>query len=174
MTTRRDLFKVGAAAAAAVALPSPGPSVSAEMIEPVAAFVPATPYTEHPWRWWFSADGETFLESFDTQAEAIEAAKAYGEKVIVAECQQQDFSLQVYGSDVIEMLYQNNEEHIGEGEFFDCTREQSDELGQVVTVAIEAWAAKHKLDLTAWTFGATRNRIEIPEQPRERLAMSVK
>ncbi|UGY15257.1 twin-arginine translocation signal domain-containing protein [Bradyrhizobium septentrionale] len=164
MTTRRDLFKVGAAAAAAVALPSSGPVVAGELVEPAVAVAPATPYATYPWRWWISLDGESFIEEFDTEAEAIKAAKGYGEKAIVAECQQQDFSLHVYGSDVIEMLYQNNEEDIGDGEFFDCTKEQSDELGQVVTAAIEAWAAKHKLNLTAWTFGQTRNRTEIPEE----------
>ena len=165
MTTRRAFLKVGGAAAAAALSPLPAPAAEPALItgEMAATLAPPSPYTTYPWKWMISHDGETFFEEFASQAEAIEEAKGYGEGMVVAECQQQDFDLRVRGDYILEQLYQNNEDIIGDGEFFDseCTPEQVKDLGKMVTAAIEAWAVKNKLSLTAWMFGASRNETTI-------------
>ena len=166
MTTRRTFLKVGGAAAAIAAV-APLSTAAAEptMIsgEMAATLAPPSPYTTYPWKWMISHDGETFFEEFASQAEAIEAAEGYGEGMVVAECQQQDFDLRLRGDYILKQLYLNNEDIIGEGEFFDtsCTPEQVKELGDMVTAAIEAWDIKHKINLTAWMFGASRNETTI-------------
>ncbi|WP_439398456.1 twin-arginine translocation signal domain-containing protein [Bradyrhizobium sp. PMVTL-01] len=161
MTTRRTFLKAGGAIAAAAITPLPASSAEPTLVIGEAAATAVSPYAEYPWMWWVSLDGETFISEFETKEEALKEALGYGEPAMVAECIQQDFSLDVYGSEVLEMLQMNNEELIGEGEFLDCTSEESDDLGKMVTATIEAWAAKHKINLTAWTFGATRNRTAI-------------
>lgn len=159
---RRELL-LGAAAAIPAATTLMGVSGVADG-EIAAAATPALmPYTEHPFKWWVGIDGEIFTDDFDTREEAIEFARKneYGH---VAECCQQDFSLDIGGDEILEVLYGHNEEIMGEdSEFIACTPEQERDLGNMVTAAIEAWAVKHKIDITAWAFGEMRNRVDLSE-----------
>ena len=134
----------------------------AAAIAPAVA-VPAAAAPSYPWQWWFSYDGgDVYTEWFETKEEAIEHARNSGGG-LVAECQQQDFHLRVEGDTILEILDGQNEEAIGEGDGIECTSEQADDLGKTVSDAIEAWAQKHKINLTAWTFGGVRNKIEVPD-----------
>jgi hypothetical protein len=156
--SRRAFIASAAALPVAAAVPA-GTSLSAA---PDGLALPPTPspYTEYPWRWMVSRDDYSFGEDFDTLEKALEFARAEGAEV-VAECQMQDFSLELDGDDVLEALLGRNDELIGEGEFIDATKEQQDDLGKMVTAAIEAWAIKHRISLTAWTFGDMRNRQRV-------------
>jgi hypothetical protein len=87
----------------------------------------------------------------------------YGEGLI-AECQRQDYDLSVDGGSIIEMLYGQNEDRIGDSEFLeDVTDAQADDLGKMVSEAISSWARKHKIDTTAWAFGKVRNQLRFGE-----------
>jgi hypothetical protein len=108
--------------------------------------------------------GEVYHTDCNTREEAIEVAKQYGGGLI-AECQQQDFDLGLTGDDIIECLYGQNEGAVGEGDFIECTREQCKDLGDMVTDAILAWAEKHKISLTAWTFEVVRNKETVVVEP---------
>jgi hypothetical protein len=163
MTTRRAFIKATAALPAIAAVGVEVPAVAAPVVEAVPAAA-LTPYTDYPWRWWVGHSEEVFNEWFETKEEALEFAKR-DEASFVAECCQQDFSLDIDGYEVLELLEHNNEERIGEGDFFSCTDEQERDLGEMVTQAVEAWAIKHKIDLQAWTFGATRNSIKLDSPP---------
>jgi hypothetical protein len=156
--SRRAFIAVGVAAPIAAAIPAV--DVVTLPIEPPTPV--QTPYTEYPWRWMVSSDDYSYSEEFETFAKAIEHAKAVGAE-IVAECQMQDFYLGVTGDDVLEMLQGQNEDLIGEGEFIEATKEQADDLGKMVTEAIEHWAVKHRISLTAWTFAGVRNKQRLPD-----------
>lgn len=149
------------AAAAAAPIATSVPVAVAETAPPIEPPIPVqTPYVDYPWRWMVSNDDYSYTEEFDTLAKALEHAHAVGAE-FVAECQMQDFYLAVSGSDVLEMLQGQNEDLIGEGEFIDATREQEADLGKMVTEAIETWAIKHKISLTAWTFAGVRNKQRL-------------
>lgn len=148
--TRRKLLAAAAAGTAAA-------SVAA-----IPAATLAAPAVVRPFVWYHSYDGEIYSESFKTMEAAMRFLKAEGDGMI-AECQQQDFHIDVDGSSIIELLYGQNEELIGDGEFFECTAEQERELGDMVSAAVEQWVAKNKIDITAWTFGEVRNKITMEE-----------
>lgn len=154
--SRRAFIAAGAALPAASIIPTSAVSAESALPDPL----PPTPYTEYPWRWMVSHDDYMFSEDFETAAEAIKYAIAEGGGYI-AECQMQDYRLDVDGDSVIEMLLGQNEDLIGEGEFLDPNREQTADLGKMVTEAIERWAVKHKISLTAWSFGDIRNRQKV-------------
>lgn len=155
--SRRKFLAAAAVIPAAVAI-SPVAPLAAE----AALSIPTEPY---PWGWYFSTDGgEMYHEQCDTMEQAIKIAKEYGGG-LVAECQRQDFWLEVDGAEILEMLYMHNEEAIGEGEFIEATSEQERELGRMVTEAIGQWVAKNKIDITAWTFGGVRNRTFVEPVP---------
>lgn len=160
MPTRRAILGGAAAIPAAAAIA--GTTGIATTIETTGAPTPLlTPYTDYPWRWWVSNDKETYYNDFDTLKEALEYA-ARSEYSYIAECQQQDFDLSVDGWRILEQLNDDNGELIGEGEGIECTSEQERDLGEMVTAAIEAWAVKHKIRITAWTFAETRNHTDVP------------
>lgn len=156
-TSRRAFLKTAAAvpiAAAATSFPD---------LPIGAAPIPSAPIpVEHPFEWYFSYDGETYNEGFRTKDAALDFLKREGEGLI-AECQRQDFDLDIEGSEILEVLYGHNEEAVGEGEFIDCTSEQERDLGDMVTETIYTWARKHKIDLAAWTFGVVRNQLKHGE-----------
>jgi hypothetical protein len=150
---------IAAAATAPLAASVPAAAVAAlPPIEPPTPVV--TPYTTYPWRWMTSYDDCMYSEEFETLEAALKFATAEGCDT-VAECQMQDFNLGVDGYEVLELLQNNNEDLIGEGEFIEATDEQQKDLGNMVTEAIERWAVKHKISLTAWTFGNIRNEQKI-------------
>lgn len=164
MSTSRRTFLKTAAAIPAVSIIGGAPSHVAAAASP-AADIPVAVATAYPFRWWVSSDGgEMFHTECETRDEAIREARGYGGSII-AECQQQDFDLGLTGDNVIEQLYSQNEEIIGDGDFIQCTKEQTKDLGDMVTAAILAWADKHNIHTTAWTFGDVRNREEIGEGP---------
>lgn len=155
--------------------PSRRAFIAAAAVAPIAASVPATaeaalpveppppvqtPYTDYLWRWMVSRDDYFYHEEFETLAKALEFAKAEGADT-VAECQMQDFHIGVTGDEVLEMLLGQNEDLIDEGEFIEATRDQGADLGDMVTKAIEAWAIKHKISLTAWEFAGVRNKTRV-------------
>lgn len=155
-TNRRAFIKAAIAAPLAVKLP-----VIDAVAEPLPA-VAAAPI--HPWQWWFSYDGgEVYSEQFESMEAALKFLKSEGEGHI-AECRQQDFDMELTGDTVFEALLGQNEEIIGEGNFLDgATSEQVDDLGRMVSAAIQAWVQKHNIDLTAWQFAGTRNKVEAKE-----------
>jgi hypothetical protein len=155
--SRRAFLATAAALPAATAVLS-APTVAALPLESATPVL--TPYMEYPWRWMVSHDDYSFSEEFETLEKALEFARIEGAEV-VAECQMQDFSLSLGGDEVLEALLGTNEELIGEGEFIDATNEQRDDLGKMVTAAIEAWAIKHHISLTAWSFAGIRNKQKV-------------
>jgi hypothetical protein len=161
MKPSRRTFIAGAATLPIAASMKPEATISAAPDGIAAAPLPS-PYAEYPWRWMVSHDDYSFCEDFETLQEALEFARSEGAEV-VAECVMQDFSLDFDGDDVLEALLGRNEELIGEGEFIDATKEQRDDLGNMVTAAIEAWAVKHRISLTAWTFGGMRNKQRVDQ-----------
>lgn len=155
-TSRRAFIQAGAAIpAAAIAAAVNAPLITAT----VAA---ACPYTDYAWQWFVSHDGDTYHDRFDTVEAAIEYARKC-QYTVVAECKPQDFSLEVEGLEILELLDGNNEDMRGEGEGIECTQGQEDDLGKMVTAAIEAWVVKHNIAITAWTFGGVRNTIKLGE-----------
>lgn len=160
--TRRAFLKTAAAlpvagAAASVATVAPVPIIEAPW---TPALLPA-----YPFRWYFSYEGEIYHDEFDTKEEALRALAGYG-RGLIAECQRQDYDLSLDGNTVLEALEGQNEEAIGEGEFLDSvTNEQVRDLGTMVSDAIDAWVRKHKIDTSAWSFGAVRNQIYAVESP---------
>src|ERR1700722_6140281 len=141
--SRRTFIAAAAVAPVAASLPATSAALPVEPPVPLQ-----TPYADYPWRWMVSHDDYSFSEEFDTLEKALEFARIEGAEV-VAECQMQDFSLSLGGDEVLEALLGTNEELIGEGEFIDATNEQRDDLGKMVTAAIEAWAIKLRISLTA-------------------------
>jgi hypothetical protein len=157
----RRAFLAATAAAPIAAVAGTLPVAAATTIEPPVARLLPSPYKEHPWRWFVSQDKEIYHEDFDTLAEALECARTC-DYSFVAEAQQQNYALDVDGDEILELLYGHNEEHVGEGEFLTPNRDQTSDLGKMVTAAIEAWAVKHQIDVTAWSFAETRNHTEVP------------
>lgn len=162
MTTRREF--IAGAAAAPMAIAMAGNVAAASVTASIAEVTPAV--EKHPFRWWISSDGgEVFSEMFDSKEAALAQLEEYGEGCMIAECQQQDFHLDLRGDEVIELLYDQNEELMNEdGEFLDVTPEQKKELGAMVTATIQAWVEKNKIKTTAWTFRRTRNEISAPSE----------
>jgi hypothetical protein len=168
MATRRDFLKVGVAATAA----GLAPAVSAEVgviSEPIAAPPPVPtpvklrPYADYVWEWFVSHDGDVYYEAFPTKEEAIEYAQRC-DYSIIAECIQQDFRLDVDGWRIIENLNDSNMELIGDGEGIECTADQERDLERMVQQAIEAWVVKHNINITAWSFDGTKNKMLVPER----------
>ena len=165
MKSSRRAFLKGAAAIPVVAAVGIGGAI--EVATPAVAAVPA-----YPFQWWFSYDGgELFTENFDTKEAALAFLKHEGEGMI-AECQQQDFDLRLDAYEILETLSNNNEELIGEGEFIEPNKEQMDDLEKSVNAAIDAWAVRNKISLTAWTFGEVRNQVEIPRVKKAKAAVA--
>lgn len=164
---RRTLLTL---AAAQFAIPITASPLVGTMVSEVPLSEAAALY---PYRWWVSLDGgEVFQEPYNTEAEAIKAAKEHG-GALVAECRQQGYDLCVDGDVIIELLYGQNEEQMGEdAEFITASDEALHELGDVVTKAIKEWAIKHKIDTTAFMFGDVRNKkfIADPEEVRAKFA----
>jgi len=132
---------------------------------PAAADAMASPPPIHPFKWWFGFTDEVFNEECETREEALRLLAQYGEGLI-AECQRQNYDLSLEGDTIIEALYGQNEERIGDGEFLeDATAAQVDDLGKMVSETIELWARKHKIDTFAWSFGVVRNRVRFEELP---------
>ena len=113
-----------------------------------------------PWQWWVSFDGETYHDHFDSMEPAIKYATDCGYP-IVAEALQGDYHLEVTGDEILELLYGQNEDMVGEGEFLEPTAEQIKALGDAVSEAIELWARKYNIDTTAWAFEGVRNRMKV-------------
>ncbi|WP_245291607.1 hypothetical protein [Methylosinus sp. R-45379] len=109
--------------------------------------------------------GDSYSEEFETREQAAAVARGYGGATI-AECQEQDFDLTIDFDDIHELLYCRNETQIGEGDFITCTREQGDELAREINATIDAWTERHRINRTAWTFGAVRNE-EYINPPKE-------
>lgn len=167
MTSRRDFLKVGTVAVAASALPTTPPVAAFAEAAPVpAAIVPAklSPYGNYVWEWFVSNDGETYYEPFPTKEEALEYARR-SEYSLIAECQMQDFDLSIPAWVILERLDENNYERIGDGEGIQCTPAQDRDLEAMVQKAIEAWVVKHNINITAWSFGATKNQQAVSETP---------
>jgi hypothetical protein len=153
VTTRRTFL------ASTAALPVVGLATKVEGLVPPteAATPPLRP--AYPFKWWFSYDGELYQDECNSKEEALQRLADYGEGLI-AECQRKDYDLDIGGDSIIEMLHGQNEEAVGEGEFLDgVTSEQVRDLGKMVSDTIEHWVQKHKIDTTAWSFGAVRNKI---------------
>ena len=166
MKSSRRSFLKGAAAIPVVAAVGVGGAIEAAT-PAVAAAVPA-----YPFQWWFSYDGgELFTENFDTKEAALAFLKHEGEGMI-AECQQQDFDLRLDAYDILERLSEGNEELIGEGEFIEPNKEQMADLENSVNAAIDAWAIRNKISLTAWTFGEVRNQVIIPKVKKAKAAVA--
>ena len=164
-SSRRTFLKCAAAIPVAATI---GIASVAEAATP--AVVAALPV--YPFQWWFSYDGgELFTENFDTKEVALAFLQHEGEGMI-AECQQQDFDLRLDAYEILETLSNNNEELIGDGEFIEPNKEQMDDLEKSVNAAIDAWAIRNKISLTAWTFGEVRNQVEIPKAKKTKAAVA--
>ena len=81
------------------------------------------------------------------------------EHAVIAECKCQDFDLRINANDLIESMANNNDDRIGEGDFINPTPEQEKELEDSVNAVISAWAEKHDINQTSWTFAGVRNQI---------------
>lgn len=155
-TRRAVLLGGGAVAVATVATPY---ILGAEAAVAVG-IAPAVPVAAaYPWEWWFSYDGYSYYESFKSKEGALEYLKDTGEGMI-AECQRQDFDLTIDACEILERLQESNEDTIGDGDFLDYTREQENDLGEMLTRTMKEWVRKHKIKTTAWTFGDVRNEIK--------------
>ncbi len=160
---RRSLLKsIGAAVGASVlAVPSVS---SVEAVAPVDAAK-----TVFPWTWRISTDGGyEFTEEYASKDEAIAALLHYDyndTNVVIAECKEQEFDLRITGDEIIDLMLNNNEDIIGEGEFISVTPEQEKELEDAVNAAISAWDKKHGINTTAWQFAGTRNHIRATDLP---------
>ena len=141
-----------------------GAEAAVAAVEPPAPPLP-TPYKDHPWSWWVSHDGETFYEHFETAAEAIDYA-AKCEYSLVAECQQQDFNLSVDGDQIIELLYGQNEEMVGDGEF-DRPNAGAVRRARQGRSPRRSRSGPSGTRSTSprWSFAETRNRTPVAKQP---------
>lgn len=162
MGANRRVFLKSAIAAPLAAAVAVGMPIAAGVIAEPLPVVPAA--LPHPWEWWFSCDsGEFYSEQFDSMEAALRFLKSEGEGLI-SECRRQDFDMELDGDAIFELLMGQNEDVIGEGEFLDdVTNEQIDDLGVIVSAAIEEWVRRHKVDLAAWTFGGVRNTVKAKD-----------
>jgi len=164
MTTRRDVFKIAAGAAATATAASVPAIVEAAPIAEAAAVLPATPYTDYPWKWFCTYDGEIYYDPFETFEDAMESAKE-SDYSGVALCQEQDFDLTLHGDWVLEHLCDRNEELMNEdGDFLKCTPEQEKDLTQMLTATIEQWVMKHQISIKAWAFRHVKNETEVSHE----------
>ena len=156
---RRTFFKAIGAVAAACGLPVKAATPVVATTVPDAVVAPT-----YPWRWWVGYDEEIYREDFATREEAIAYAKRC-DFAYVAECQQQDFSLEIEADDVLDRLADWQYDLIGEGDFIDTTKEQRADLSDRLTRVMYEWARDHNICLTAWSFGGLRNRerVDAPE-----------
>ena len=164
MITRRTVLR------AAAAVPIAAAAVRIEPVTPAAAALesaPAALRVEHPWLWWVGHGDDVFSGHFATRDEAYDYA-ARSEYSEIAECKQQDFSLEVDADDVLDRIADAQYDLIGEGEFISSTPEQRSDLSERLTRVMYEWAADNKIVLTAWTFCAVRNKeyVDPPEQQR--------
>lgn len=157
---RRSFFKAISAVTAACGMPAKaafvGPLVGATFVAPEATY---------PWTWMISLDGGYTFDNYEFKNK--DAAVAYMAKLpeyeqedaVVAECKQQDFDLRINFDWLLDYLRDQNADQIGDGDFISVSDEQGEELEQEVNAVIEAWAVRHNLYRTAWTFAGTRNHI---------------
>lgn len=132
------------------------------------------PERAYPYKWRVSLDGgEVYNEEYETREEAAKAALEQGGG-IVAECKQQEYNFEVAGYEVVDLLANQNEELAGEDGFdLNLTPEQERELGEVVTQAIQEWAYRHKLDVTAWQFADVRSQELVGIDPNRHVGHSM-
>jgi hypothetical protein len=162
MTSTRRAFIKSAAILPAAAAAAPLMTAEAMPTTSTVPPVPPTPYNDHPWQWWVGHDRERFSDCFNTREDALEAAEEEGYRV-VAECKSQDYTLDIEGGDILEMIQGSNEDRLDEdGECIDCTDDQCRDLGDMVTRAVEEWVMKHNISIRAWAFGDVRNEMDIP------------
>jgi hypothetical protein len=159
---RRTLLKSAAALSAAVVVPVTIAEAAPAVVQPLKL----SPYVNHVWQWFVSHDKEVYYEAFETMEQAIEYGKACGYS-FVAECQQQDFRLEVDAERVLEWLNEDNYEQIGEGGGVECTSAQQRDLSDMLTRALEAWVVKHSINITAWSFADTKNETTV-SRPNQR------
>ena len=115
-----------------------------------------------PFQWWMTTDEESYHNPVDTREEAFEIAQAEGYSTI-AECQKGDFDLRIKADWVIETLVGQNEERVNEdGDFLKFSREQEDDLSEMLTAAMYAWVEKHKINIEAWMFEEIQNVEKVP------------
>jgi hypothetical protein len=115
---------------------------------------------KHPFHWWTatSENAEEVHNECDTREEAIAAARNDEHDWIVS-ARRQDFDLTIYGDVILENFADSNYELVGEDQEFleKVTREQTDDLGAMLTATVQAWVVKHGIDVKAWPladFGA--------------------
>lgn len=160
MTTRRAFLKA-APAAVAGAMVAPALALPAAA-ETAASAAPAAVVAANPWRWWVGSE-EYLMTAFDNREDAIAHAKAEGYPSVV-DARYDDYDLCVDGGDLLEMLYGQNEEKIGEGDWIATTREQERDLARRVNAAIAEWVAANKIDTRAYCLDC-RTFIDVEPQP---------
>ena len=154
--SRRAALKFAAALQVAAGAPVVASSATTETAPAVAALKAQS----HPWRWWVGHDEEVYHTDFDTREEAVAYAQQC-DYAYIAECQQQDFSLDIDADEILDGLANAQYDLIGEGEFIETTTEQRKDLGERLTRVMYEWAYENNISLTAWSFGAVRNRALV-------------
>jgi hypothetical protein len=167
--SRRNFIQAGAAASAASVIPATALAKAAVLPSKAAEdIIAANTIKTRPYIWHVSLDGGyIYNEKCDSREEAVAIAQKYHGGATIAECQYQDYCIDLDSETIFDMLRERNEELIGEGEFIDCTTKQANDLGAMVSEAIANWVEKHNIDITAWQFGDTRNQENIPEMPEQ-------
>lgn len=161
LNRRLFLTSTVAIAGAVVASPAISSRVIGSTNEVVLNPLVSRPYS---FSWYLSTDGgEVYHDKFSSKEDAVKAAIEHGGG-LVAECKRQDWDLHVSGESMLETLYGQNEELMGEdGDFIDPTPEQLKELGDMVSDTVKLWACKNNIDTGAWRFGEVRNKEVIKE-----------
>jgi len=161
MSTVVDRRAVLGAIGAAIAAGSSAdvPAGIAGIVGPAPADPPMKVF---PFKWWYSPDDEgVFDDLCATKEEALRLLAEQGQGLI-AECRPQEYDLRISGSCILDFLYDQNCDKTYES-FLETTPDEVNDLGDMVSAAVEAWAKKHAIDTVAWAFAETRNIIHFGE-----------
>lgn len=127
--------------------------------------------TEKNWKW-YSGSSEEMYEygPFDTRQEAIDEARSNDiEHVYVMEACKPPLQLSSYiGTHTVEYILEHAEDCVAEfgdeyGQYqtFEVSKDQINDLRDMLAVATIAWQEKHGLTFTTWCFLHTRNEEYI-------------
>lgn len=113
--------------------------------------------SEPDWKWYAGNSDEVYCSGpFDTREEALDEGYPY-----ILEAAKEDVSLSNFVD--VDQLFENanDQGYDLQGEsgepLFDPSKEQGDDLNEMIRDAIDLWQLKHNLTFTPWCFTHQRN-----------------
>lgn len=128
--------------------------------------------TEPNMPWWYSDDEELWYGPYTSREEATEEGRdMYSpEGFFICQAENGQYRLNVFDRILNEIDEANEDltDSEGSGVVFDVTKKLEQELIGELTDTLQAWVARHGLDMQSWAFGRQSKSIWIEsEEPTD-------